>query len=721
MRALTAWVSTVGLATALVVAGGVGTAVAANGVEPCAPVFIGVPGSGQNGFSAEMAAIALRLSLISGATIVEEPALPYEAIPFYQIPIPWNDLNTSEDQGVARLLSDIASYRTVCDHRTIMLAGYSQGAEVVIKAVDQLPRQVRDTLSIALLGNPSFTPNRTADVDYNKAGQGIRPSFEQGRYLLPDDVLPRTVDICAKGDPICSFRPQVWLAQAAALGDSRSAHYAYIKLGYTASAAQSLWDKKYAYPPPQVAQNLLYHGTVGMSYRDAVQTTEGRTGYWEIIGGSLPPGLTFGTSTGEITGTPTATGQYQFMVVFTDTLYGGFGTGSFRLSVDPPPLVTPPPPQPAGSGAAYSFGLDSTGELGQGITGYNRGISPTPIVVTGMTSGVKHVAAAASSGYALNSDGSVDAWGYGGDGELGIGNTTSSLVPVPSQISGVTALVARGTTAVALLSDGTIRTWGTQIVSAPALNVSCGCFTLPQSQTLPRPVIGVAASWYSSYALLNDGTVWAWGLNNSGQLGNGTTNSSWTPVQVQGLTSVVSIVGGYESAYALKADGSVWAWGSSMSGQLGPMATSGLQATPIRVAGMPQVTQIAASAGQAVYARAIDGSVWAWGDNTDGSLGIGTSGNTGGVASSATPTQIPGLSNVLTIGAGGRPRNGSGFAVKSDGTLWSWGHNQYGQLGYSTGGYPYNTGGLTPAQVPSQSGVLDVVGGSDTTYTVASG
>ncbi|MDT4941942.1 MAG: cutinase, partial [Pseudonocardiales bacterium] len=215
----------------------------ADALPTCQPAFIGVPGSGQRGFSREMNVIAHDVQTRAGLTpVATTQNLDYPAIPWYSYVPLWRHLESSEQTGVTNLLAEIGRYRANgCGQRPIMLAGYSQGAEVVIRAVNQLGAAARATLTIGLLGNPSFTPERRGDVDYNTAGQGIRPSMLQGRHRLPLDVLPKTIDICAKGDPICAFRPAVWTQQAAALIDGRSAHYRYAGLGYAADVAKFIW------------------------------------------------------------------------------------------------------------------------------------------------------------------------------------------------------------------------------------------------------------------------------------------------------------------------------------------------------------------------------------------------------------------------------------------------------------------------------------------------
>ncbi|CAO5167210.1 RCC1 repeat-and reductase domain-containing protein [Frankia sp. AiPs1] len=227
----------------------------------------------------------------------------------------------------------------------------------------------------------------------------------------------------------------------------------------------------------------------------------------------------------------------------------------------------------------------------------------------------------------------------------------------------------------------------------------------------------VSVIWYASqisggglsaYALTlyNPGRVWAWGRNESGQLGDGTTTDRPLPVLVPGLDGAQQVAGGGATAYALLSDGTVWAWGRGGSGQLGNGARTD-SFVPVRVHGLTGVTAIAGG-GSAGYARRSDGTVWAWGNNAYGQLGDGTTTNT------ATPVQVAGLTGVTAI-SGGR---WAGYALRADGTVRAWGANWHGQLG--NGG---RTNQTTPVPVVGLSRtplstVRTVTGGGDFAYAL---
>lgn len=185
-------------------------------------------------------------------------------------------------------------------------------------------------------------------------------------------------------------------------------------------------------------------------------------------------------------------------------------------------------------------------------------------------------------------------------------------------------------------------------------------------------VVAVAGGSDHSVALLADGTVWAWGWNGYGQLGDGTTTNSSTPVQVSGLTDIVAIAVGGSHALAIRDDGSLWAWGHNGYGQLGD-GTKTNRSTPVEITSLADVVAIDGSNGHSLAVLG-DGSVWAWGDNSYGQLGDGT------YTTRTSPTEVSGLGAAVSVSAGYYHSH----AVLADGTAWGWGWNAYGQLGDGT-------------------------------------
>ena len=191
-------------------------------------------------------------------------------------------------------------------------------------------------------------------------------------------------------------------------------------------------------------------------------------------------------------------------------------------------------------------------------------------------------------------------------------------------------------------------------------------------------VVQVAAGWTPRFGhgleVRADGTVWAWGHNASGELGDGTTDGRLAPVQVTGLTGATQVAGGCLHSLALRSDGTVWAWGDNKAGELGRGTTSDHEATAAPVSGLTGVTKIAAGCGFSLALRS-DGTLWAWGFNSVGQLGNGST------ASSAVPVKITGVSQVTAIAAGWD----SAVAIVAGGaSVWAWGGNDAGQLGDGT-------------------------------------
>ena len=382
------------------------------------------------------------------------------------------------------------------------------------------------------------------------------------------------------------------------------------------------------------------------------------------------------------------------------------------------------------NGTVWAWGYNYYGQLGDGTTTSRH----TPIQVKGPDGeGYLTDVIAVSAGYdhslALKRDGTVWAWGDNYEGNLGDGTTTMHDAPVqvkgPNGEGYLTDVIAIAgyTHSLALKRDGTVWAWGANYEGHLGDGTTTSRHTPvqvkgPGGEGYLTDVIAVSAGDDFSLALKRDGTVWAWGVNYNGQLGDGTTTERHTPVQVKGpggegyLTDVIAVSAGDDFSLALKSDGTVWAWGyngnAEGNGQLGD-GTTAERHTPVQVkgpGGEGYLTDvIAVSAGNAFsLALKSDGTVWAWGDNSDGQLGDGTT------TDRHTPVQVKGpngegyLTGVVAISAGKELHS---LALKQNGTVWAWGINAFGALGDGT-----TTSQKTPVQAQ-----ISGVGCATTTYS----
>ncbi|HET9475613.1 MAG TPA: hypothetical protein VFO82_17060 [Steroidobacteraceae bacterium] len=253
------------------------------------------------------------------------------------------------------------------------------------------------------------------------------------------------------------------------------------------------------------------------------------------------------------------------------------------------------------------------------------------------------------------------------DGRTGFASSTITGIPVP-----VTAVAPSSLHSLALGADGSVWAWGNNDFGA----LGDGTTT---SSDVPVPVdgltnvIAIATGDSHSVALRADGTVWTWGGNPSGVLGTDTTTARSLPGQVAGLNEIIAIAGRHLHVLALRRDGTVWAWGNNRYGQLAD-DTQVFRPTPMRIDGLSSVVGVLA---QSFHSLAVlgDGSVWGWGSNGRGQLGDGTEEN-----SRLMPVQALGITNVVAI-AGGRDHT---LALRSDGSVWAWGENADGELGDGT-------------------------------------
>ena len=453
--------------------------------------------------------------------------------------------------------------------------------------------------------------------------------------------------------------------------------------------------------------------------------------------------------------TPTATSAvfvYPFLLTSTTTVkakafkagYTASATASTTFNVDAAGAAATPQISPAGGWFATQQIVTITGATGQTLRYTTDGSDPTTsstLIASGGTISVDKsqvlkvrawesslapsairrgdfivtgaVAAGVSHSVALASNGAVWTWGSNFNGQLGAGSSyTGSVVPV-QVLTAVMAINAGAHHTLAVKTDGTVWTWGSGGYGAlgNGHTGTTGTFWTP-SQIAFTGGIAVAGGMAHSLVLKADGTVWAFGKNEYGELGDGTTTMRATPVQVVGLTGIVAIAASRGSSYALQSDGGsggiLWAWGANHYGQLGDGSTA-TRLTPIRVLGIVNASAIsAAKAGYAAAAIGGDGRPYAWGRNNVGQLGDGTTVNR------ASAVAMPTVVSARVISEGTE----HGVVVDAAARSWSWGSAYAGALGIGPVAI------YQQAIVPQQSdigGVLHVAAGDAHTLAVQPG
>lgn len=240
------------------------------------------------------------------------------------------------------------------------------------------------------------------------------------------------------------------------------------------------------------------------------------------------------------------------------------------------------------------------------------------------------------------------------------------------------------------LSNGTVKAWGNNQFGQLGDGTTTDRHIPTEVNTLTN-IAAVASGAYHSLALTNAGKVWSWGKNDQGQLGHGTLIESHVPKQIDGLSNIISIAAGFDYSLALRNDGTVWAWGANLWGVLGD-GTYNNKPSPVQVNNLSGIVAIAAGT-EHCLALKNDGTVWSWGWNANGCLGDGSN-----VAERSTAAQIPALTSIKAIAANGSFHS---MALKNNGTVWVWGDNFNSQLG---------DGSLMPQSIPIQlTSVSDVV------------
>ena len=343
-------------------------------------------------------------------------------------------------------------------------------------------------------------------------------------------------------------------------------------------------------------------------------------------------------------------------------------------------------PKPVIPKELWSWGSGNHGQLGQGdTTDYS-----SPVQIGALTDWLK-VALTYQNSLAIKTDGTLWAWGRDWRGELGQG-TFNVPKSSPVQVGALTdwAEISGGMWSVLTVkTDGTMWAWG---------NNSYGQLGQGNTTRYSSPVqVGALTTWlkvangpYHTLATKTDGTLWCWGRGNGGQLGQGNTTDYSSPVQVGALTDWASPAGaGFtadENSYCVKTDGTLWAWGSNAYGQLG-LGNTTYYSSPVQVGALTDWDKPYGGENGGAFIKT-DGTIWGVGQNSYGELGDSST------TTRSSPVQVGALTTWDSLAKGQRSCAG----YKTDGTLWAWGRGTYGALGLGNTTYyssPKQVGALT--------------------------
>jgi alpha-tubulin suppressor-like RCC1 family protein len=334
----------------------------------------------------------------------------------------------------------------------------------------------------------------------------------------------------------------------------------------------------------------------------------------------------------------------------------------------------------------------AVGRLGLNNAGaaFNKS-SPTQV---GSATEWKNVETWNASTFAIKNNGTLWAWGYNAQAQLG--DSTYITRSSPVQIGALTtwSSAAPGPYCTyAIKTDGTLWCWGDGTDGSLGL----GDTNIRRSSPVQ---IGALTNWlqvtagpYYGLAVKTDGTLWGWGRNTTGQIGDGTAINRSSPVQVGSLTTWASVSSRQTGTMAITTSGALYSWGQGGYGSLGTNNTSN-RSSPVQVGSLTNWSSV--SIANHCMAIKTDGTLWAWGNNAQGQLGLGDQ------VSRSSPVQVGSLQTWRRVSSG--IGTGQTHAITTGGALWSWGSNSSANLGHNNTTYlssPKQVGALTSWAVVS--------------------
>lgn len=414
------------------------------------------------------------------------------------------------------------------------------------------------------------------------------------------------------------------------------------------------------------SQTITATGTYSDGSTKALNAASGLTWTTKSGGASVAQIFSSGKVTGVAVGTETINATQESVVgsitltitaPWTAVSAGGFQTIARKAD-----------------GNLYAWGQNNWGQLGDSSTTPRN--APVLVNAGAGTTAWKQVAVGEQFAVGIragssttSTGGTLWAWGYNQNGQLGVDATQLVSRSTPTIIGKDTdwAYVVAGKGHVlALKTNGTLYAWGRNA------NGQLGDGTIVGKST-PTKIgtatwIAIAAGGSHSLGIQKDGSLWTWGGNSDGQLGNASTGTDVTaPVKIGNLT-FTAVSAGAAHSMAISANGGLYAWGLNSSGQLGNNGSTSLTA-PTQIGTDNNWAVVSAGAIHTMAVRT-DGTLWGWGSNAEGQLGDG-------LGDALAPVQIGTGNNWVTVSVG----TGHSFGLKTDNTLWGWGRNQEGQLG----------------------------------------
>jgi alpha-tubulin suppressor-like RCC1 family protein len=348
----------------------------------------------------------------------------------------------------------------------------------------------------------------------------------------------------------------------------------------------------------------------------------------------------------------------------------------------------------------FAWGKNNFGQLGLGNTTYYS--SPKQV---GSLTNWSSISSGNVHTVALKTDGTLWAWGKNNSGQLGLNNTTS--YSSPKQVGALNNWLfvkASGYFTAAIKTDGTLWTWGQNYHGQLGLG-NTTYYSSPMQVGSLTTWATLTLTYFDMLAIQTDGTLWGWGYNVDGEIGIGNKTNYSSPKQVGALTNWQNVYSGdVPSVFATKSDGTLWSWGLNTSGQLGLGNTTNYS-SPKQIGALTTWGSSIVAVGYGhVLANKSNNTLWAWGSNNFGQLGLGNT------TSYSSPVQVGSLTNWLSVSTG----YFNSISLKSDGTLWSWGYNNRGQLGLGN-----TTNYSSPKQVGSLTSWLTIASGIYATFGIA--